>query len=158
MSEAYTLTVTESQAEIISKACELLARTMAGQWQESYRLLPRDPMANWSVVREVELEIRKLMPRVLRNGIDGVKSSLGVGHTGLNPEHNTAWDLHQVIRHRLAWEHAVKMGYVPSIDAERDWVTMIGVVFDPPMHCGLEPLAQIQKKSEDTDRGDLGSV
>lgn len=158
MPETYTLTVTEAQAEVISRACELLARTMAGQWHEAYRLLPRDPMANWSVVREVEDQIRELMPRVLRGGIDGMSSSLGIGHPGINPEHETAWDLHQVVRYRLAWEHAIRMGHVTSITAERDWTTMMGVVYDPPIRYGPEPLAEIKKKTEKSGHSGLGFV
>jgi hypothetical protein len=158
MPETYTLTITEAQAEVISRACELLARTMAGQWQEAYRLLPRDPMTNSAAVREVEDRIRELMPRVLRGGIDGLRSSLGMGHPGINPEHETAWDLYQVIRHRLGWEHAVRMGYVPSIEAERDWTTMMGVVFDPPIRYGPEPLAQIEKKVENPGQSGPGFV
>jgi hypothetical protein len=58
--------------------------------------------------------------------------------------HQVSWDLHQVIRHRLAWDRAYRDGIVKPGDA-RDWNQMMGVLYDEPLPMGDEPLAKIER-------------
>ena len=53
----------------------------------------------------------------------------------------TAYDLIQVIRHRLAWH---KIGKDPNKD-QREWHGMMGLAYDQPLQVSEEPLAKIEK-------------
>jgi len=54
-----------------------------------------------------------------------------------------AWDLYQVIRHRLAWDAAIEEGQIEKGE-RRKWPEMMGVCFDEPMQRGSQPLARIK--------------
>jgi hypothetical protein len=149
MSETYTLEVTEKQLQVISQACELLSRTQIGQWMEAFRLLPKSPHASWETVHAISDAIKRLMPSILEGGIDGAHSSLGIGHPALPESQAVSWDLHQSIRHCLAWDNAVKEGLVESVDSPRKWPEMLGVAYDSPYKIGNEPLVEIRKNSND---------
>lgn len=69
------------------------------------------------------------------------KPKANIGMHDTCDEGQLAWDLYQVIRHRLAWDRA---GNPPV----RDWKTMMTVDFDEPLKIGPEPLAGI--KHEET--------
>ena len=143
----YTITVTERQARIISNACELMARIGIGQWPEFLNYLPGAMRLNWNDMREELLPImeRHLKPVV---GINGWNSSLGVGSEKSAPDTDEAFDLNDVIRHRLAWDRAADNGITDG--TTRNWDVMMAVDYDEPMHWGKEPLATIAEvKQED---------
>lgn len=142
--QKYTLTVTAIQAQVIADACDLLSRVQSGQWPVAYDLLPKDGNITWEQWHEARDAIKVIMKTILKDGIDGVASSFGVGSPETPPSSDIAWDIYQVIRHRLAWEEAIRRGDARSIDDGRDWRSMMGVAYDPPMRFGPEPLAKMQ--------------
>ena len=149
MSETtYTLTVTAKQAAVISQACELLTRLSLGQWHEFIRHMPGDAFCH-SI--ELEDELRPIMAAWFARhpiGKDevvimrGWQSSLGIGNPNARPEVQVAFDLHQVIRHRLAWDKAVADGITDG--TKRPFPQMMTVDYDDPMRYGTEPLATME--------------
>lgn len=141
----YSIEVSEAQAQVIARACDLLSRVESGQWTVAYDALPRDPDVSWDHWHECRDQIKLIMKTILKDGIDGVASSFGVGSSATPPSTDIAWDIHQSIRHRLAWDSAIESGIVSSIDDNRDWRQMMGVAYDPPMRFGPEPLPKIER-------------
>jgi len=143
--KTYNLQVTEEQLKVISTACELLSRIQGGQIREAFDYLPLKKGVDWEVYHQIQDELTKRMPEILKDGIDGWSSSFGVGHPELPESHDIAWDLYQVIRHKLSWERAVEEGVIESENSPRKWSEMMGVSFDPPMRFGSEKLAKIER-------------
>jgi hypothetical protein len=143
--KTYNLQVTEEQLKVISTACELLSRIQGGQIREAFDYLPLKKDIDWSVYHEIQDELTRRMPEILEDGIDGWSSSFGVGSSKVHNYHDIAWDLYQVIRHKLSWERAVEEGVIESENSPRKWSEMMGVSFDPPMRFGSEKLAKIER-------------
>jgi len=146
--KTYTLTITEEQAKTIQVACELLARIQGGQVREVFQHLPLREGIDWSVYHEIQDDLTKRMPEILKDEINGWNSHFGVGHPDLPKSHDIAWDLYQVVRHQLSWEYAVEQGWVEDLNSPRKWDKMLGVSFDEPMRFGCEPLAKMEKINE----------
>jgi hypothetical protein len=142
--KTYTLTITQEQATVIATACEFLARIQSGQIKEAFDHLPLDENIDWGVYHEIQDNLTKRLPEILKGGIDGWHSSFGVGNPELPKSHDIAWDLYQVLRHKLAWERAVKEGLIESEDSPRKFPEMMFVSYDTPMQFGTEPLAKIE--------------
>lgn len=129
----YTLTLTRRQAEELQEACELLARIKIGQIDHAIERLPgyydmRDYERRHETVGEIRRLAAMLTTEATRRRDDGI-----------------AWDLYQVIRHRLSWDRAHEQGIVKPGEP-RKWPEMLGVCYDEPMPMGSEPLACIQAK------------
>ena len=112
----YTLTLTARQAAEISSACEIVARLQMGQVDMALRELPGEQPKNYDALREIQQMIER--------------------------GDSIAWDLYQVIRHRLSWDRAYESGEIEKGE-RRKWPEMMGVSFDEPMKMGSEPLAVI---------------
>lgn len=125
----YTLHLTEKQAAEISHACEILARLRMGQIDMALRELPLDKPMEYEQEQYVSNYLRSLY-RPDRIRID-----------------DAAWDLYQVIRHRLAWDRAYSKGIIKPGDP-RKWPEMMGVMYDEPMQMGDEPMAKIESAEE----------
>ena len=69
-------------------------------------------------------------------------SILGIGSA--DATERTAWDLHAVIRHRLAWDRAKAEGVTDG--TKREWPAMMQVSYDEPMKHSEEPLAKMEVK------------
>lgn len=136
----YLVELTEKQLQVLAQACELLGRIGLGQIREVFDYLPLKEDLDYEVYHEIQDRLTKEMPRILKEGIDGWASSLGVGHKELPESNGIAWDLRDTFRHRLSWDRAVDLGYVESLDSPRDWSTMLGVSYDKPFGWGTEPL------------------
>lgn len=137
----YTLRITTEQAHVLSRACELLARLGIGQITEGLREIPQVEDIDWSDFHDDCQAVCKLMSKYMPRRIDGWTSNLGIYNADKGAQR--AWDLHQVLRHRLAWDLAIKEGWTDG--TTRDWEQMMGVHFDDPMRVCPEPLATIQK-------------
>ena len=124
----YTLHLTEKQAGEISLACEILARLRMGQIDMALRELPLAESLDYWNERVIENVLKPLYRK------DGKRAGCA------------AWDLHQIIRHRLAWDRAYRDGIVKPGDA-RDWNQMMGVIYDEPLPMGGEPLAKIERSN-----------
>lgn len=132
----YTITVTERQAAELQEACELLARIKIGQIDHAIERLPGFyDRRDWEQVHATQHEIQRLantlMPEATKRREDGV-----------------AWDLYQVIRHRLSWDRAHDQGVIKPGEP-RKWPEMMGVCYDEPLKMGEEPLAKIREKTDD---------
>lgn len=125
----YTLTITEKQAQEISRACEILARLQMGQIDIALRELPLESAMDYDQVQYIENYLRSMYRQ------DGKRND------------SIAWDLHQVVRHRLAWDQAIAAGEVEP-GGRRNWDTMMGVIYDEPLRMGGEPLARIEAGGE----------
>jgi len=124
MMSKYTLILTARQAAEISSACEIVARLQMGQVDMALRELPGDHPKDYDALREIQQMIERLVPAKIERG-DSI-----------------AWDLYQVIRHRLSWDRAIERGEIKEGD-RRKWPEMMGVSYDEPMKKGDEPLAVI---------------
>ena len=145
MSKKYTVTLSKEQVKTIQVACELLSRIQGGQVREVFEHLPLREDIDWGVYHEIQDELTKRMPEILKDRIDGWSSSFGVGNPKLPKSHDNAWDLYQVLRHQLSWEYAIENGWVKDFNSPRNWDKMIGVSFDEPMRFGGEELAKIER-------------
>ena len=132
----YTLTINKEQARIICEALEVYSRLKHGQIDE-LRNLFRDRWCepngsfNWSSEFLFDSLKAIIFPELEKN------ASYGVG-SKIYPEGTVAWDVMQVLRHRLAWDRLKAEGL--------DKPEFYGVQYNPPMRFGSEPLAQIEAK------------
>ena len=119
----YTLTLNEGQARLISKATELLARLHMGQFDHlDFALNPAERFPD---------SLCYAMKAIMFPELDG-PTFYSISNEKLPDEARVAYDLHRVIRHRLAWDNH------PEGDK---WQ----VDFDEPRQLGAEPLAEIQE-------------
>ena len=139
----YSLVMNLEQARIMCEALEVYSRLKHGQIDELHNLFrdrwcaPDSPF-NWDNEWIFYALKSIIFPELERN------ASYGVGST-VYPEGSVAWDVMQVLRHRLAWDRLKAEG--------RDQPEFYGVQYNPPMRFGSEPLAEIkvEKVSEETD-------
>lgn len=145
MAKTYTLTITEKQARAISQACDLLQRVQLGQWEEIIDWLPFKKPIDYTKLRDDKHVIGIILSEHMVDGVDGYGSSLGIGHPDLPYDNGVLYDLHCVIRKKLAWEKAVEDRIIETEDSPRKWPEMIQVFYDDPMKWGDEPLATITR-------------
>ena len=137
----YTLTITERQARVLSMACEVLARLGMGQFKDAFEHLPEAKQRDLSAWHDDMEQISRILSKHMPGGIDGIRSSTGISNA--DEEARTAWDLHAVIRHRLAWDRAKAEGVTDG--TKREWPAMMQVSYDEPMKYSEEPLAKIER-------------
>ena len=142
----YQITVTDKQLQVLSEACELLARIQGGQIKEAFDHLPLKPYTelDWGAYHNIQEELTERMPEILLDGVDGWRSHFGVGSKKLPESHDIAWDMHCSFRYHDSWQRAIKDGIVESMDSPRVWDKMMGVYYDEPMNWGTEPLPEVQ--------------
>lgn len=145
MTKTYTLTITEKQAKALVDATDLLQRVQLGQWREIEDNLPLKKPIDYEQFHNHMQLIGSILSNHLLDNIDGYASSLGIGHPELPESNGILYDLHCVIRNKLAWERAVEQGIIESEDSERKWPEMMTVDYDPPMKWGNEPLAKMER-------------
>ena len=105
----YTLHLTATQAATISKACEVLARLGMGQYKDALECLPVREFCpeGWHEDMEGIGHILKKHTTMLH----GIGSYHPIGGDKTSAESKTAWDVYQVVRHRLAWDAAQANGH-----------------------------------------------
>lgn len=138
----YTLTITLKQAQVMQDALEAYARMKMGQINsvitDSFldRYASQDyPDFNWDNVNRLCGELKRVIfPELLHPN-----SYYGVGAKNY-PQRDIAWDLHSVIRHRLAWDRLAEEGKLKP--------DFHGVQYYEPMNHGTEKLAVITKAAE----------
>lgn len=123
----FVLELTELQAELLVKALDLYSRIGIGQIGEVHNILTLEPHTNPPGEHTYQ---------GIKNALDFVKRELFGFESGASfAMHNSkvpekfrvAWDLQQVIRHKLAWTANPAGG--------------AGVSFHEPMKSSKEPLA-----------------
>ena len=151
MTKTYTLTITEKQEKALMDATDLLQRIQLGQWREIEDNLPLKKPIDYEQFHNQLRLIGSILSNHLLDNIDGYASSLGIGHPELPESNGILYDLHCVIRNKLAWERAVEQGIIESEDSERKWPEMMTTDFDPPMKWGSEKLAMMVRiENQDT--------
>lgn len=143
----YNLKVSKKQLQVISDACDLLARLHMGQVGEVFDYLPLKEDVDYDKVWQIRVVLSHMLPDILVHDVDGSSSSLGVGSPDLHQDSNIAVDIHQVIRNKLAWEDAVEKGIVESEDSKRKWPEMMFTSYDTPFHWGTEELCKLEKEN-----------
>jgi hypothetical protein len=124
--KTYQLTVTEEQAVILSRACELIARCHMPM--STPRGLRSTQIAE-ELVRRMEASDAAIDDDDMEELRDAFLYVIGL----YKIDHNNAFDLYQVIRHRLAYDR-LKPGEKPGIQVE----------YQPPFRMGSQPLAKIE--------------
>lgn len=109
---------------IVGQPCEMLGQVLTTEGKRSY------------FAYEETIAIQRMVSSLM--GLPGNAT----GGVGWNTEGDILWDLYQVVRHRLAWDNAIKAELVNS-DGSRNWSRMMGVSYDEPIKYGSEPLAQM---------------
>jgi hypothetical protein len=125
----YTIQVTASQVETISLACEILARLGICQIDDALDELPMIDPVDWSEWHALKDELRAN----IRKHCD---ANLGIRKG--RDRHKSAWDIYQVLRHRLAWDRLKDEG--------KDKPDFYGVSYSEPFKASEEPLAEIKEK------------
>ena len=130
----YSLVVNAEQARVIREALEIYSRLKHGQISELRNLFmdrwcEPNGSFNWSSEYLFDELKRVIFPDLDKN------ASYGVGNK-VYPESSVAWDVMQVLRHRLAWDRLKDEGK----DKPEHW----GVHYNEPMRFGSEPLAHIE--------------
>lgn len=132
----YMLELSERQAQLISNAVELYARMGLGQF-EMLNYFFGKPTGALEQARE---HLDSL--RLIKNG--SLNSHPGIGSDSVDDDYRILFDLHRVIRHRLAWDRD------PQATGWR------GVNFDTPMKLSknqdLAKIAQVVAKGK-AERG-----
>lgn len=143
----YTMTITKDQAQVLIKATEILARLGIGQFRDALECLPTHEFIPDGWHEDMD-SVGRLLSRHMIDGVDGYRSSLGIRNKDVSEASRIAWDLCQVLRHRLAWDLAVAEGTVVSADSQRKWPEMMQVHYDEPSRVSEQPLALIEKNND----------
>jgi hypothetical protein len=133
----YKLTVSEQQAAIIANALDLFSRIGLGQFEEIMRVYDR----NHVVPLEAREQARNFLKAAKIEVGHTSNGSFGIHSPKVSDDFRAAYDLLQVIRHRLAWDRNPE-GNRPQVD------------FDPPSPTSALPLAQISQVGNKADEAD----
>ncbi len=140
----YNLQITEKQAKALMEATDLLQRIQLGQVREIQDNLPLQKPIDYSQLHNDMRLIGSVLSNHMINNIDGGASSLGIGHPSLPESNGILYDLHCVIRRKLAVERAVENGVIENENVSRNKMP-ITVDYDTPMRWGSEKLATIER-------------
>jgi hypothetical protein len=114
----YTLHLTERQARVIIDALDLFSRIGMGQLKEVSYVLRQNPLPEPEAERDARItllsDIRERLDMLSRywnaNGFSGITSK------SISDRFRIAWDILQVIRHRLAWDQKPEGGITVDFD------------------------------------------
>lgn len=151
--DQYALTgLTLNQIQELSFICEFFARISIGQIDEIRSVLPLGEIntVDWSAWHEDMREIKDILAKHLT--FHPATGSLSIHSENVNKTGQLAWDLHQLVRHRAAWDRAYNDGITTPEQGRGPG--MLGVCFDDPMFVALDhKCIQISKeRSKDADR------
>lgn len=121
--QKYQITLNREQAQAISKALDFHSRIIGGQFDEIKNLF-------WDAKPENFKEADKILSR-LKFLLTGAEDSGTLGIGNISEKGRNAYDLHKVIRHRLALD---------SPESHHEF----SVNFHPPIQWGTQPFAQIE--------------
>jgi hypothetical protein len=126
----YVLEITERQLSILIDATEILARIGMGQfWTIIEHIVPKKPFAKyWEELPTARDILTSLGARMLDYPEN---ASPGIHNPIVADKHQIAWDLHQVLRNRLAWDRHPEGGMQTQ--------------FDDPLLSSKEPLAKVRQ-------------
>ena len=133
----YTLTLNETQAGTIQIACEVLARLGIGQFRDALEHLPTVEFTpdGW---HEDMAAVENILRRHMQ--LNGKTPN----QISTREQHQTAWDLYTLVRHRLSWDRAIDEGRI-NPGEPRKWPEMMAVNYDDPHHASKQPMAKIEE-------------
>ena len=137
MTRTYTMTLNETQAGTVQIACEVLARLGIGQFRDALEQLPTTEFVpdGWH-------EHMAAVENILRRHMQ--PNGKTPNQISTREQHQTAWDLYTLVRHRLSWDRAIDEGRIKPGEP-RKWPEMMTVNYDDPHHTSKEPLAKIEE-------------
>ena len=123
----YNLTLNEKQAEILVAALDHYSRIGIGQFEDVLNVYDRNFKLNY----EVREQLRHALDKTKITAGHPPNGSYGIHNPEVRDEFRTAFDIQQVVRHRIAWDRNPEGGNQ--------------VNFDTPRQIGPEPLAKMSK-------------
>lgn len=100
--KTYTLHINAAQAQVISVACEVLARLGMGQFRDALEHLPLIDKFPPGWHEDMEA-IAHILSKHTTNMV-GTGHHHSIGGPMTSEQSKTAWDLCQAVRHRLIWD------------------------------------------------------
>lgn len=137
----YQVKLTKEQLQTIQEATNLLLRVQLGQWDEIFRHLPLEDTYDADSLYALKRSFANKLSLFMKDNVDGIFSSFGVGHSELPETNSIALDIHNTIRHKLAWEN----------EQSPISLSLIGVQYDKPMNYSDQPLPVIEKLMDDPE-------
>lgn len=140
--QKFHLSLTEEQAVVLQEALNVYFRLGMGQTHDMWSILSfvargEDKEFNWTewhdAVDQVNNRMSVFFPFNLNNG------SYGIGNPKVKEKYKIAVDIHDVIRHGVSWDRAIREGLVND-DGSRNWSNMMGVNYDKPFKHSMHPL------------------
>jgi hypothetical protein len=135
----YQVKLTKDQLQTIQEATNLLLRVQLGQWDEIFRHLPLEDTYDSDSLYALKRSFANKLSLFMKDNVDGIFSSFGVGHSELPKTNSIALDIHNTIRHKLAWEN------------EHHSINLMEVQYDNPMNYSDQPLPVIEKLVDDPE-------
>lgn len=119
VNDQYTLILSGKQAQIVSLALNLFSRIQAGQF---------DMMLSLGMSLPVSTEKRQLVRHLLDQAsheYSGLPkgASYGILSREIHDDARVAYDIHQVIRHRLYWDRNPESKTFWFVDGDEPWKT-----------------------------------
>lgn len=118
------LELTDEQLAVVSKACELMSRIYMGQLSEIAWLFGDLPEASYQELTETLKSLNSVITNLPS------QAHFGIRDERVPDVARCSYDIHQVIRHYLAWKQQPSGGF--------------GVNFNPPTQYGTAPLPKIE--------------
>jgi len=128
----YQLTLTEIQLQVVQNALDMYFRVGMGQLREvTEHLIDHDlEMGEWCKRRDLVDAIMAAAKLAARPELTG-NASHSISSDKIDDSNRIACEVHNVIRHHLAWERKPEGGF--------------GVSWDQPMQYSQEPMAVISQ-------------
>jgi hypothetical protein len=124
----YKLTITEQQASIIVRALDLFARIGTGQFEEVLNVYDRD----FAFSPEAREGMRSALKAAKAHAGHPPNGSFSILNPKVSDDFRAAYDVMQVIRHRLAWD-------------QNPQGNPLRVDFDKPRQTSALPMANIER-------------
>jgi hypothetical protein len=131
----YRLTLNEEQARIVTRACELIARCN----------MPQDSNGAESTQIAEDI-IRYVGYHGSHANSDEIRKAFMHMLDCYRVNHSNAWDIYQVVRHRLAWDR-LEPGEKPGCTVD----------FHEPLRMGNQILATIEHVKEEPKKKSKGA-
>ena len=120
-----TVVLSAQECQLVSQACECLARLLVGQIRTPLEVLPTlprgtryDPRSLWGYDEELKSLLFSLEPHC----------SLGVGSPEASWQKDVAYSVHRVVRHRLSWDADPQGGKTVDFDPPTNWYPAVPLV------------------------------
>lgn len=112
--QEYSLRITQKQADVIKDACELYSRLEMGQWDTVADFI-RTPLEHMEIpLCEIREQLNDLAVKARMK--PSRWAFRGITHDETHECGKIAWDVYQVLRHRVSWDRYPEGGMQVSFD------------------------------------------